>query len=388
MARRKLMSIAVDFGASATKVIGICEGTIVSSIVSPEVMEIERSSLSGKLDGYSIGKRSRHSTGEYAFVGVADRYYAVGALARRFGAFQRFKPLKVESAAYKVLAATSLLADRFDLGQSFDLSLGCLLPPSELADEELLKGRLSEFLAEFDSPMGAMNVNLTSVSFHPEGAGILELYQHRHPSNLRSRVGILMAGHRNLTCYVATDGIVAGFASCDLGFNSWVKEVMSKTAGYQLETLSVALARYWMIKDIATLQPILRRQDERSSPAEIARLVEVIEQTHKIYCESVFNWLDEQFPSDLAAVMMSGGTADVLQAEFVAYFDARLPAHSELGGKAAIYSSNIGFNLPQLDVPEGYQARMADVYCLWEYLMPKPRLKSAPKSLAKSTPTK
>ena len=143
-----------------------------------------------------------------------------------------------------------------------------------------------------------------------------------------------------------------------------------------------------MSKEIATLQPILRRQDERSTPAEIARLVEVIEQTHKIYCESIFNWLDEQFPNDLAAVMMSGGTADVLQAEFVAYFDARLPARSELGGKAAIYGSYIGFNLPQLDVPEGYQARMADVYCLWEYLMPKPRLKSAPKSLAKSTPTK
>jgi hypothetical protein len=384
MARRKLMSIAVDFGASATKVIGICEGVIVSSIMSPEVMEIARSSLAGKLDGYSIGNRS-HSTAEYAFVGVADRYYAIGALARRFGAFQRFKPLKVESAAYKVLAATSLLADRFELGQSFDLSLGCLLPPSELADEDLLKGRLSEFLAAFDSPMGTMNVNLTSASFHPEGAGILELYQHRHPSNLQSKVGILMAGHRNLTCYVATNGMVAGFASCDLGFNSWVKEVMSKTAGYQLETLSVALARYWTSKDVAALDLILRRQDERSYPAEIARLVEVIEQTHKIYCESVFNWLDEQFPSDLAAVMMSGGTADVLQAEFVAYFDARLPAHAELGGKAAIYGSNIGFNLPQLDVPEGYQARMADVYCLWEYLMPKPRLKSAPKSLAKFT---
>jgi hypothetical protein len=387
MARRKLMSIAVDFGASATKVIGICEGVIVSSIMSPEVMEIDRSSLSGKLDGYSIGNRSRHSTGEYAFVGVADRYYAVGALAQRFGAFQRLKPLKVESAAYKVLATTSLLADRFDLGQSFDLSLGCLLPPSELADEELLQGRLSEFLAEFDSPMGAMNVNLTSASFHPEGAGILELYQHRHPSNLHSKVGILMAGHRNLTCYVATDGIVAGFASCNLGFNSWVKAVITKTAGYQLETLSVALARYWMGKDVATLEPILRRPDEQSSPAEIARLVAVIEQTHKIYCESIFNWFDEQFPSDLAAVMMSGGTADVLQAEFVAYFDARLPARSELGGKAAIYGSNIGFNLPPMDVPEGYQARMADVYCLWEYLMPKPRLKSAPKSLAKSTPT-
>jgi hypothetical protein len=228
---------------------------------------------------------------------------------------------------------------------------------------------------------------LTSASFHPEGAGILELYQHRHPSNLHSKVGILMAGHRNLTCYIATDGMVDGFASCDLGFNSWVKAVITKTAGYQLETLSVVLARYWMGKNTATLEPILRRPDERSTPAEIARLVEVIGQTQKIYCESVFNWFDEQFPSDLAAVMMSGGTADVLQAEFVAYFDARLPAHAELGGQAAIYGSNIGFNLPQLDVPEGYQARMADVYCLWEYLMPKPRLKSAPKSLAKSTPT-
>jgi hypothetical protein len=114
MARRKLMSIAVDFGASATKVIGICEGKIVSSIVSPEVIEIDRSSLAGKLDGYSIGKHTRHSTTEYAFVGVADRYYAVGALARRFGAFQRFKPLKVEAAAYRTHLRSFRRSHRID----------------------------------------------------------------------------------------------------------------------------------------------------------------------------------------------------------------------------------------------------------------------------------
>jgi hypothetical protein len=379
------MSIAADFGASSTKVIGIYEGIVISLVMPPETIAIGRESLESKLDGYTIGKQVSRATIEYAFVGVENRYYAVGALAQRFGAFQRFKPLKVESAAYKVLAATSILADRFELGQKFDLSLGCLLPPSELADEDLLKGRLTECLANFDSPIGMMNVNLTGADFYPEGGGILELYQNRHPTNLKSKVGILMAGHRNLTCYIANNGMVASFASCDLGFNSWVKEVMNKTAGYQLETLSVALARYWVGKDLATLQPILRRQDEQSTVAEIERLVEVLEQTSKIYCDAIFNWLDEQFPGDLEAVMISGGAADVFQDEFVAYFDNKLPAHKELGGKAAIYSSNIGFNLPELDVPAGYQSRMADVYCLWEYLMPKPRLKSPTKSQAKST---
>ncbi len=86
----------------------------------------------------------------------------------------------------------------------------------------------------------------------------------------------------------------------------------------------------------------------------------------------VFDWLNEHLPTGIEEMMISGGTADVLKDVLVSYFDEKLPPRPQLNGKAAIYYSNTGFNLPELDVPPGCQSRMADVYCLWQYLMSKP----------------
>ena len=376
MAKNKLMSVVIDLGASLTKIIGICDGVMISVVMSPEVIEIDRSTLDGQLNSYGKGAKSPRATVEYCFVGVNDRYYAVGDLAQRFGAFQRFKPLKIDAAVYKILAGISILAHRFELGQKYNLSIGCLLPPGELADCRLLEQQLISFLPHFDSPLGMMNVKLVGSCFHPEGAGILELYQNRQSANPQSKVGVFMAGHRNLTCYVTKNGVVSDFASCDLGFHNWVKEVVKRTSGYKLEDLSVAIAKYWLQEDKAALQPILRQKEEQAAEEELARLIQVLESTNEIYCQAIFNWLDEYLPSDLEEVMISGGAADVLRDELVYYFDRRLPSREQLDGKTPIYYSDTGFNLPKLDVPAGCQSRMADVYCLWEYLMPKPQPKS------------
>jgi hypothetical protein len=383
MAKRKRLSVAIDLGSSLIKIVGVYDGAMSAVVMSPELIAVSRGSVDNGANN-SLGMGSATATVDYCFVGVKDNYYAVGDLAQRLGALQRFKPLKTESAAYKILALVAILAQRFGLGNNFDLSIGCLLPPGELMDRELLKQQLVEFLPDFDAPQGRMNVNLVESCFHPEGAGILELYRDRYPASLKSSVGMLMAGHRNLTCYATKNGVITHFATCDLGFSNWVKEVIKRTSGYKLETLTEAIANYWFAQDATALKPILRRQDERAAAQELAHLIEVLESTNETYCNMVFDWLHEQLPTDITAVMISGGTADVLKDELVSYFDEKLPPHPELNGKAAIYYSNTGFNLPTLDVPPGCQSRMGDVYCLWQYLMSKPQPKLT-KSRTKTT---
>ena len=49
MAKNKLMSVVIDLGASLTKIIGICDGVMISVVMSPEVIEIDRSTLDGQL---------------------------------------------------------------------------------------------------------------------------------------------------------------------------------------------------------------------------------------------------------------------------------------------------------------------------------------------------
>ncbi|NJR32264.1 MAG: hypothetical protein HC778_04710 [Chamaesiphon sp. CSU_1_12] len=55
------------------------------------------------------------------------------------------------------------------------------------------------------------------------------------------------------------------------------------------------------------------------------------------------------------------------------YFVGKLTPNPKYPDKYAIFNSSV-FKLPVLDVPDGYQSRMADVYCMWKYLMPQPKI--------------
>jgi hypothetical protein len=375
MAKKKKLSLAIDFGGSSTKAIGIFDGVMIPVIMSPEVVAVKKENL----DGLGIASKLQlpRAVVDYAFVGVnGSHYFAVGDLAKQFGVTQRLKPLKSETAVCKVLAVISILADRFKLGNNFDLLIGCLLPPGEFSDRERLKQELVIALPSFDSPVGELKVGLVNSCFYAEGMGILQLYQDRYPQNSKAVMGLVMAGHRNLSFYTTKNGVISNFASCDLGFHDWATRVLKQTSGYKIEELTSAIAKYWVDRDISALQPILRRRNEESAQNELDHLITVLASTNEIYCGAIFDWLDEQLPSNLEEVMISGGAADVLRDELVSYFDTKLPPRIDLDDRAAIYYSSSGFNLPKFDVSEEYQSRMGDVYCLSKYLMPQPKPKT------------
>jgi hypothetical protein len=364
--RKKRLYLGCDDGASAFKCIGSSGEEPISIVMSSAVIQ-QRSET---LDRY------RQQTGDLvnrSFVGVDGNYFAVGKLATRLGATQPIKPLKSETIVYKILGMVSMMAQRLNLGTSFDLSLGCLLPPGEFRDRDSIQTALTVALADFDTPIGVFSIRLVECNFHPEGTGIVHLLQLNNRESFGTAI-VLMVGHRNLSFYTTESHQTTGLGTSDLGFNHWVKAVQAATYNYDLPSLSSALASYWLKKkDVLQLEPILRNSTEELRASELQALVGEIELAHDNYCTSIFDWLDEQLPHRIDELMLAGGAADVLQAELIEYFIEKLTPNPRYKDKYVIFNSST-FKLPALDVPDGYQSRMADVYCMWKYLMPQPKI--------------
>lgn len=356
--QRGQLKLAIDFGGSSTKVIATAGDKSMAVVMSPEAIEV----AADHLDDYrqQLGGDLLHRS----FVGVGERYVAVGSLAQRLGATQALQRLKSQTAVYKVLAVVSILANRWHLGRRFALELGCLLPPGEFSDRVRLKQLLEVAASDFDTPLGGLKVKLESVNFYPEGFGITHLYrlQRPHPG----KFGVIMAGHRNISCYALQGEELTQPSTCALGFKFWLDLILERTSGYELGSLTGAVAEYWMGKDEEVLEPILRSPMDRDW--ERQHLVKTIESTQTIYWQAIQDWLADKLPTGIEEVMLSGGTADVLKADFVGYLQDRLPNRPDCGNRPGIFNNRV-FKLPELDVPAAYQSRMADVYCLFEYLM-------------------
>ena len=364
--RKKRLQLGCDDGASSFKCIGSSGEELVTIVMSSAVIE-QRSET---LDRYrqQVGDLTTRS-----FVGVDGNYFAVGKLATRLGATQPLKPLKSETIVYKILGMVSMMAQRLNLGTSFDLSLGCLLPPGEFRDRDRIQTALTVALADFDTPIGVFNVRLIECNFYPEGTGIAHLLQVDNRESFGTAI-ILMAGHRNLSFYASEFHQIVAVGTSDFGFNHWVKAVQAVTYNYDLPNLSSAIANYWLKqKDITHLEPILRNSTEELRANELQALVREIELAHDNYCTSIFDWLDEQLPNRIDELMLAGGVGDVIQAELIEYFVEKLTPNPRYKDKYVILNSST-FKLPTLDVPDEYQSRMADVYCMWKYLMPQPKI--------------
>jgi hypothetical protein len=364
--RKKKLYLGCDDGASSFKSIGSSGEELVTIVMTSAVIE-QRSET---FDRYrqQIGDLTTRS-----FVGVDGEYFAVGKLATRLGATQPLKPLKSETIVYKILGMVSMMAQRLNLGTKFDLSLGCLLPPGEFRDRERIESTLITALADFDTPLGVFNVRLVECNFYAEGTGISHLLQVDNRESSGTAI-VLMAGHRNLSFYATEAHQTIGLGTSDLGFNHWVRAVQAVTYSYDLPQLSSAIANYWLKQqNPAQLESILRNSVAELRASESQALMREIELAHDNYCNQIFDWLDEQLPSRIDELMIAGGAGEVLQAELIEYFVEKLTPNPHYKDKYVIFNSST-FKLPVLDVPEGYQSRMADVYCMWKYLMPQQKI--------------
>jgi hypothetical protein len=350
--------VSLDYGASCIKAFfGLTSSGYQILTMPPQSIELDKSLLPEPTEDPNYENR--------AWVGISERYYAVGNLAKTYSAISARKPLKSESVREKTCAVVSIAAQMLKLGNKFKLVLNYVLPPGELGDSanrNLLMAEFKSALKDFDSPSGRMRVNLISCSGYPEGMGLLLFHRRHFSESVSKTIALFMLGFRNSSVFYSRKGVVSGYETNDLGFSFHIKHIASQSPGYNIDELIEPVYTYQRQSSDETLfKSILKRRPEQQD-VELANLKEVIKVSKGYYWTMIKTWIDECLDSDINRVIICGGTADYLKSDLADYLNPKFPATSS--GKSRVYFHS-SINLPAEVQAKKMGNRLADIYCLW-----------------------
>jgi hypothetical protein len=355
--------MSIDYGASATKAFfGLNIGGYEILVMPPHSIELDRDSLS---------KYPENSNAEnQAWVGLSERYYAVGNLAKTYSAISARRPLKCDSVLEKTCAVVSIAAQMLKLGHRFKLVLNYVLPPGELgnrANRDLLVTEIKNALKDFDTPSGKMRVNLIACEGYPEGMGLLLFHRKHFSESVSKTIAVFMLGFRNSSVFYSRKGVVGGYETNDLGFSFHLKDIASNSPGYKIDELIEPVYRYQRQSSNEVLfKPILKRRPEQQGD-ELASLKEVIKVSKNYYWNMIRTWIYECLDSGVDRVIICGGTTDYLKSELVEYLQ---PKFSTTNGKSEVYFHS-SIDLPSKVQEKKMGYRLADIFCLWLEHFPK-----------------
>jgi hypothetical protein len=202
-----------------------------------------------------------------------------------------------------------------------------------------------------------MRVNLTDFACKPEGLGSLMVYHSAKGVQHRQKAvsAVVMLGYRNASVMVCHRGSISGYNSSDLGFVQFLKRVVKKTVGQTEERLLPVVVQAGEAIEEKPLTSLLLHQQSEDRAIELSNLREAIATSKSEYLVVLFNWLRENFPSDLEEVIICGGTSD--------YFTSTLPSYFQK--YKLVWHSNV--NLPSQIQNMGYGHRFLDVWGLWQW---------------------
>jgi hypothetical protein len=349
--------LSIDYGASATKVVlGLNRQDYQILVMPPEQIELDRALLPATTTDNNYVNR--------AWVGLGDKYYAVGHLAQTYSAISARKPLKSEFINQKTCAVVWVAAQILGLGHKFRLVMNFVLPPGELGDKtnrDLLVTNLQNALKSFDTPSGKVQVNLKGCVGYPEGLGLLLFHRKHFPEAQQRNIAIFMLGFRNSSVFYARQGVIGGYQSNDLGFSFCLKHLVTQCVGYNIDDLITPVCKYQETGNDRDLYPVLRTSGDRKV-TELANLQQQIKISKVYYLTLLKTWIDESIDSAIDRVLVCGGTADYIRPELGQYLESKvLPIQP--GKSECYFHSSIKFPDRVRAMNMGY--RLADIFCLW-----------------------
>jgi hypothetical protein len=361
----EILYLSIDYGASSTKVFfGLNANDYQTLVMPPHSIELDKSLLPAP----STDTNYKDMT----WVGMNDRYYAVGNLAKTtYSAISPKKPLKVESLLQKTCAVIFIAAQALGLKHKFKLVLNYVLPPGEIgssSNRDLLVTDVKSTLRLFFTPSGKMQVGLMSCKGYPEGMGLFLFHRKHFPESLDRSIALFMLGHRNASVFTSRKGVIGGYETNDLGFNFYLKQITSKSVGYNLDDLIEPIYNYQQQRDDSCLQTILRTKNKEQQAIELSELKLAIKAARSYYWTMIKTWIDECLDSGIDRVIICGGTADYLKPELLAHLKPKFPPI--MNGKSELYFHS-SINLPGAVQSKGLDYRLADIYCLWLEHFPK-----------------
>ena len=304
------LKISIDPGSSATKVSYQVDGGDVKCFsMTPYCAEVPMDYPDTRRLGMGMGRPHLES----AWVSDPDGCYLLGEGAKKFhGSEVRNNELKYQKALYKVLGILSHVQAFED--DSFSIDVGVLLPFDEYVTKESLERELMMAARDVEYCGRSQSLEITSLSIRPEGAG---LFLSGVPSQVdikRSRVGVLVIGHRNASWLVTEHGapVLEASVTNDLGFRWVVQEVRQRTGH----------------KDEIQLAEMIFGGENMPRDIESA-----VDEVLPLYWMQIEGFLKEQRPTDY--VVCGGGAALLLKQDIMTHLPGKVGwAHELMRGVA------------------------------------------------------
>lgn len=357
-----MLVLTVDVGFSATKVLWRVLGRDRLNLLwlEPETALIPRASLS--LYEQSQFARSRSDLTSNIWVEYGGKTYAVGELAsRNFASICNFKELKCETAAAKILAACALVAERENLGSSFDLALGTPLPWAEWSDRHRLQAVLQKALSNYRFRHRSLQVNLKHFYCLPEGGGLI-LARSKNGQFHQKGQTALMLGYRDLSAVRFYKGENLGGITQPIGFN------------YAIDKLKQVIPHQLTAENIGRVVSIVHHCGSRPQKADLIpligsdpnRLIRAVKTIRQEYWYVVSKFIKDNIAANSSELVIGGGTAIYFREEIQQLLEQISTAEIIWFGGAA---ADIKVCFKTEDLNE--IARICDPFCLCRDLFDK-----------------
>ena len=349
--------LALDFGGSLTK--GFCRDS--NDAVHYLAMEAETAPiLQESIAAHTQQKMGTANPEDAAWIGIGERYTAVGYFARTFHGNAGLQELKYERATFKTLAAIWVIAQKLQLDNTIEVALAVLLPPGEYEDRYRFETMLKEGMQEFLTPTGKMSATLKAFNCKPEGCGIYLCHDRKMGAALKSKVcSIAMVGYRNASVMTSYRGELRPGKTSELGFVRLIDAVASKVSGLDATRATAAIAEAGVGPRPEPLVKLCRSTTAKGRSEDLQNLIGAIKTARYEYSLTLISWLDNIMPNEVDEIVFCGGTADYLKPELASYYK-----HFSLSWSADI-------TIPSNLVPPGMGHRFDDIYGLFLYFISK-----------------
>ncbi len=334
------IQLTFDPGSSLTKVFYWFEGLehIQLLLMEPEVIEVEQQSI----DAYHQSSSGLTTPENDAWLKTkkrGDDCFAVGYLAKQLQASVRMNRLKYERAVYKLFAAIATIIQTHDLPrQGTRVFYMALLPYSEYPDKEQFQELVDKSLGRFYFRSEKLELTLDEYcSCLPEGFGFTKAVMQEYGERDFTRsdaIAVLMMGHRNSSFLLFSRGQVDRERSKtnNLGFVKLVDEVITQTSGQDRASLTEAL--YDIGSDIqpdnAFIRSLIKSTDPKNQDREAEKIARAIQMARKQTWKAIREWLNENCPTRLDALVIGGGAAHYFKPELDEEFHWAKPQWMEL----------------------------------------------------------
>jgi hypothetical protein len=338
--------ICFDEGSSATKIIyqiirGEEKEEVKYMLFPPEHIELPVESRECLPTSSGMGQEEDNAWIRFKKDGPC---HAFGRVAIDYRAFVNIRTDKWKLATPKILAAIGAIALKENLGVSFNLDLGVLLPWGEISSASLLSQELKESLKGFYFRTTWLKVKIERLRCLPEGSGaaIWDSMVTNYGKNHNCLY--LMFGYRDTSALFFRKGTLSKSetSTAHFGFFDLIDKMRSKIPGLEREEVLMALSTQmkqvhleregeYSYKDALTSinwKAIVKSNKPEAEKEEILRYHQAYNTSSNENWQLISSWLSSVLPpiSQINAVVRLGGTSDLL-AERLHQFFGSIPVY-------------------------------------------------------------